>query len=564
MNEERENVYFLGGCVFIMVRGTWALFISLLIISGSVIGYVTEGQEEVEGAVFPYPGDDWAWSMIGTEYAQRLGGDGEGVVIAVMDTGIDYTHPDLKDRMWEGIGYDFVNDNLDPMDKDGHGTHVAGIIASVAPEARLMALKVLEREGGRWIDVSKAIRFARENGADIISMSFGSQSAPMARAIQVQMDFAYRQGVLMIGSAGNDGIYEYSFPASNDVVMAVSAVDVNMERAEYSNLGSWIELAAPGGDHKAGVISTVPGGNYEHKIGTSMACPFVTGVAALMMSTYPEMSNDDVRSALQEQAIDLGDPGRNDEYGYGLVNAYRAVGGYLSTPPREFEVMGGNSVVELYWDVPWYSDDAGVLAYRLYRSTDGTDYQLLVEVDEFFYDDIEVENELRYHYYVTAVDVNGEGMSSDVLTVVPRETPIPPSPPRYTYAAIVNNNVYIGWREPLDNGGSTITGYNIYRDDELIDSVEVLEYYDRTARAGETYVYSVSAMNGYGESLRYHIDPITVTGLETDFENDDTQDLPFIPIIRSYVIIILMVISIVIFVSAIYYYKLELDREEKY
>ncbi len=491
-----------------------------MLVFGAVIPTVSSETNDTNG--FPYPGDDWAWEMIGTPYAHQLGEYGDDVLVAVMDTGIDYNHPDLKDRMWEGIGYDFVNNNDDPMDNDGHGTHVAGIVASVAPNARLMALKVMEEEGGRWVEVAQAIKFARENGADIITMSFGGEQSPMAQVIRIQMNFAYQQGVLMVAAAGNDNTDSKFYPAANEQVIAVSAVDSNMEKASYSNYGDWIELAAPGGDGGVRVISTIPGDSYGYKMGTSMACPFVTGVAAIMMGADPGMSNVEIREALWEQAIDLGEPGKDPIYGYGLVNAYRAAGGRVPTPPLGLTAKGRDERVELSWEIPWDEGLSEIEGYRVYRGISPDEIEFYVSTEDLAHVDNDVVNEQRYYYYITAYSSEGESFPSDTVMAVSRETAVEPSAPRDMEAILTEDGVRLSWVIPEDDGGETITGYQIYRDSEEIVEVEVTEYVDTDVVVENTYTYSVTAVNTVGESP--HSESVTVTVPEDHTEPPDEND----------------------------------------
>jgi len=348
------------------------VFILFLSFSGlATIGETADASEEGE---FPYPGDPWAWEMLGTQYAHQMDEYGDDVLVAVLDTGIDYNHPDLEDKMWEDIGYDFVNNNDDPMDEDGHGTHVAGIVSSMAPEAELMALKVIEEEGGDWIDLAQAIQYAHDNGADIITMSLGAQGSSLGHLIELRIDAAYEDGILLTAAAGNDDNDDEYYPAAYDSVMGISAVNNTKQKAYYSNYGDWVEIAAPGGDLEKLVYSTLPDESYGNKIGTSMACPFVTGAAALRMGAEPEESNKEVREVLQETAIDLSD---ENYYGYGLVNAYLAAGGEVPTPVQDFSQETGDSVVNLKWDEPWSEGLSSVEGYRIYRGTEDEEIEFL-------------------------------------------------------------------------------------------------------------------------------------------------------------------------------------------
>jgi len=254
---------------------------------------------------------------------------GTGVKVAIIDTGIDYTHEDL-DANYKG-GYDFVNTDTDPMDDDGHGTHVAGTVAAedndigvvgVAPEAALYALKVLdETGGGYWSDVIAAIQWSVDNGMQVINMSLGGTGTT---DVEAACQAAYDAGLLLVAAAGNSGnppgkgdnVIE---PATYDSVIAVAATNKDDGRATWSSTGSDLELSAPGVD----INSTLLGGGYGEKDGTSMASPHVAGVAALVIAGEG-LSNVEVRTRLQVTADDLGAAGKDSQYGYGLVDADEA------------------------------------------------------------------------------------------------------------------------------------------------------------------------------------------------------------------------------------------------
>ena len=246
------------------------------------------------------------------------------VLIAIVDTGISYKHVDLKGHYVAG-GNDWVNDDIDPRDDHGHGTHCAGIaaatmdnhigIAGVA-QVGVMAEKVCN-EGGwcTWFNCAHGITHATAFGADVISMSFGGYlpSTVMRDACQ----YAWDNGVVLVGAAGSDGLPLISYPAGYDTVICVGSIGPGQVRSWFSNYGLEMELVAPGED----IFSTFPGNNYAYWSGTSMSTAHVAGVAALVISHFPGWTNSEVRTRLQETADDLGPTGWDDEYGYGVVNA---------------------------------------------------------------------------------------------------------------------------------------------------------------------------------------------------------------------------------------------------
>ena len=261
---------------------------------------------------------------------------GAGVKVAVLDTGIDYNHPDLDANYKAGVNYVDVNRFDDPFDDNGHGTHVAGILAAelngtgvvgVAPSASLYAVKVLGSDGnGRLSDVIAGIEWAVANDMDIVNMSFKTEDSPALAEACVQ---AYESGVLLVAAAGNTGWWGgyVDYPARYSSVIAVAATTA--EDALYSNSakGSDVDIVAPG----AGVYSSMNNGNYGTLSGTSQAAPHVAGVAALILSAGLSdlnfdgvVNNKDLRLQLHTTAFDLGAPGKDDTYGIGLVNAQAA------------------------------------------------------------------------------------------------------------------------------------------------------------------------------------------------------------------------------------------------
>jgi subtilisin family serine protease len=285
----------------------------------------------------------WGVKRIGSGTVHDGGNKGSGVKVAVIDSGIDYTHPDLSANYLGG--YDFVNDDNDPMDDYSHGTHVAGTIGAadnnlgvvgVAPEAFLYGLKVLNSNGsGSFSDIIAALQWAVDNGIQVTNNSYGSSVNP-GSTVQAAFDNSYAAGVLHIAAGGNSGNPKGKrnnviYPAQWESVVAVAATGSTDLRASFSSTGPANELAAPG----VGILSTMPGGGYGTKSGTSMASPHAAGTAALIIAAGYVTSAGDVRQRLQETADDLGDPGRDNHYGYGLVDADEAASdpGIGDSPP---------------------------------------------------------------------------------------------------------------------------------------------------------------------------------------------------------------------------------------
>jgi len=268
---------------------------------------------------------DWAWNT-------TMGSS--SVLVAVVDTGIDYNHPDLAAN-YVPLGYDWMNNDTDPIDDSGHGTHCAGIIAAVTnnsigiaglAQVRIMAEKGFDSEGRGYTDtVAQGIINAVDKGANIISMSWGAYGTP-PQLLYEAIKYAYDSGVLLVAAAGNYPSSMRHYPAAYDEVVAVGATDRN--DIWYFPFGEWLEIFAPG----MGIYSTISESHdpswtypYDTLSGTSMACPHVVGVAALILTRFPDLKRDRLRVRLWYSTDDLGDPGFDIHYGYGRINAKKAV-----------------------------------------------------------------------------------------------------------------------------------------------------------------------------------------------------------------------------------------------
>jgi len=278
----------------------------------------------------PYWSLQWGLKKIEADWAWNETFGSPSILVAVIDSGIEYNHTDLAAN-YVGLGYDWINNDPDPMDDHNHGTRVAGILAAQInneigiaglAQVKIMAEKVLDNTASGYVDqLASGIRHATDQGAKIISMSLSADSDDPLLYSAVK--YAYEKNVLLVAAAGNEESDVERYPAAYDEVIAVTATNQNDQKSPSSNYGDWIELAAPG----VNIYSTIRGNDYGSWSGTSFACPYVSGLAALLWTEFPNATRDWIRTRLRETADDLGDPSFDNYYGYGRINARKAIYG---------------------------------------------------------------------------------------------------------------------------------------------------------------------------------------------------------------------------------------------
>ncbi len=463
------------------------------------------------------------------------------VVVGVVDTGIDYTHPDLAPNVWNnpgGVGgcpagthgYNAITSSCDPKDDNNHGSHVSGTIGAAGNNGvgvvgvnwttSLMGLKFLDSRGsGSTSGAIAAIEFAVQAklagvNVRVINASWGGGGA--SQALLDEINKAGANGILFVASAGNSTAnvdsapsYPCSYTAASNLI-CVAATDQNDGLAGFSNYGAnSVALGAPG----TNILSTIRGGSYTYYQGTSMAAPQVTGAAALALSAPGQGS----LTAVQLKSIILNavDPvpglaGKTQTGG--RLDVCKAVPGCgaPATPTvplaPALSAAAGNGTVGLSWTVPSNGGSA-ITGYNVYRgATSGGETLLASAGTATSYNDTSVTNGITYYYQISAVNAVGESARSNEVSAKPSAGTPPSAPRNLTASRTSSKGVSLSWRTPTSSGSSPITGYRVYRSTSagaetfLVAIGKVTSYRDTATLAGVTYYYRITAINAAGES----------------------------------------------------------------
>jgi len=281
----------------------------------------------------PLRGKQYALDKVNAPAAWDITMGKSSVTIAIVDSGVDLTHPDLKAKIVKPTS------TIDASAKDdmGHGTHVAGIaaaiannkegVAGLAANAKIMPVRVLGNQAGSAASVAEGVIYAADNGADVINMSLGFYDKP--EVLEKAVKYALSKNVVIIATMGNNNIERRRYPAAFDGVIAVGSTDSADKKSHFSNFGDWISVSAPGTD----ILSTYPTyqvqpgrpTSYASLSGTSMAAPLVTGLAGLIRSQHPNMAPAQVKALIEKSSVDLGAKGFDKEFGHGRIDAFKAV-----------------------------------------------------------------------------------------------------------------------------------------------------------------------------------------------------------------------------------------------
>jgi thermitase len=342
---------------------------------------------------------------------------GAGIKVAVIDTGVNPNHPDLAGQVLQGA--DLVNNDNDATDDHGHGTHVAGTVsaiannlkgvAGVAPDAKIIPIKVLAANGsGKNDDIAEGILKAAALGAKVINMSLGGPDN--SQTLEAAIAQVQRQGVIVIAAAGNDNVNTPFYPAANEGVIGVGAVDSNHRKASFSNYGDYLDICAPG----VSIGSTGFQGNYTKLSGTSMASPHVAGAAAVLLAAHPNLKAAQISRLLNNTG--------KATTGFGMTNAPRTIDVAaaleaaptmdLTPPTRVTGVVatpGAPGEVTLRWAAA--SDNVGVAGYRVFRNGES-----LGTTAATSFSDAGLKEGQSANYTVSAYDADGnEGALSQAV-----------------------------------------------------------------------------------------------------------------------------------------------------
>jgi hypothetical protein len=418
----------------------------------------------------------------------------------------DKDHPDLQANI-KG-GFNFVSNHhrrpADPEkwdDDNGHGTHCAGIVAAVdndigvigvAPEAHLYGVKVLDRTGnGYESDVIAGIEWATSQGMDVISMSLGGG---YSESMETACDNA--AGIVLVAAAGNGGdgdstTDECSYPAAYGSVIAVGATNTDNVAPYWSNSGPYLALAAPGVD----IYSTYMGGGYATMDGTSMACPHVAGTAALAIAS----GEGNVRQCLQDTAYDLGDGGKDNLYGYGLVDAFKAAGGEDITPPTISDLTPAAGA--------FVNTGTPTISATVTDASGIDEDSIVMTVDEDIVDHSydsgtgivsNITTTLAEGSHTVALEVSDtEGNSATESWAFTVDTMPPAQVTDLTVTTVSSSQLGLAW-----TANSDADHYNVYRSTtspyDLVASPATNSYSDIGLEASTTYYYTVSAVDSAG------------------------------------------------------------------
>ena len=454
----------------------------------------------------------------------------QDVIVAVIDGGIQTNHPDLNNNIWSGVGYNFVTGSS-TINPENHGTHVAGTIAAENNNSTgvcgiaggngntkgvsLMSCQVFDgqNQGG----FANAPVWAADNGAAISQNSWGYQYPDVYNQSELNAINYFNtngggtvlNGGITIFAAGNDEAEGNFYPGCYNGAFAVAATTNQDRKAYYSNWGTWVDISAPGGEtiyySTRGILSTITGNSYAWYQGTSMACPHVSGAAALIVSYAHRngltLTNTELKTILQNTADNhYGvNPSYNGKLGSGRLNLYNALLAVQPplNPPLNLAATSTHGSVTLAWEAPEAMTPNN---YKVYRNS-----SYLATTANLTYTDLNVTDGVTYSYYVVASYTDGDSEPSNTVSATPNTFP-----PTNLTAVGGDTVVNLSWTAAGGRGAENeefldernISGYRIYRDGSSLTTVTGTSYADHNVVNGTTYSYWVTTLysNPSGES----------------------------------------------------------------
>jgi len=476
--------------------------------------------------------NQWGLSLISATDAWDISTCNQKIVIAIIDTGIQLDHQDIMNNIWQNsseimdsidndnngliddlYGWDFVNNDNDPSDDNGHGTHIAGIVGAIGNnkigvtgicwKVQLMPLKIMDADGiGTVADEIEAISYAINKGAKIINASFGSNFFSNAEKEAIQI--AQNKGILYITAAGNGGEDEIGdnndidpfYPACYqlDNIISVTAVDISGNLLYFANYGhNSVDIAAPG----ISILSTVPINYYSSLSGTSMATAFITGGAALVISVYPHLDYKQIKQLILK-TVDIRGSLKDLILSKGIVNLKTAAGALI--PPSNLIV---DSVKENTVIIKWTDNSLSEDGFIVERSEVKGEFKEIgtVKLNEFI--DNKVIDGSQYYYRVKAfMNEVGISLASEQLSVI---TPLKP-PTNLSVLKVTSNEVKIGWTDNSSSEDGYIVeranGNNEFKVIKKLSS-NTIEFTDKGLKPSSMYKYRVKAYNSIANESEY-------------------------------------------------------------
>lgn len=456
----------------------------------------------------PAVSQQWHITKMGMQKAWDITMGKASVKVAVIDSGVDATHPELKDRV--SYTYDVVRKSTKIRYPDDHGTHVAGIIAAsannrqgvgVAPKVTLLCYDVFSGDALCYTsNLIKAINYATDKGCRVINMSLGSYDKD--ELLEQALKRARSKNVTVVAAGGNgdragNPITKPSYPADYSTCISVVPVNKKFVRPKWADYNKYKDISAPGID----IYSTTPKGKTDLMSGSSMATPFVTGVYALMYSVNPKLTCSEADKIVFNTAKDLGAAGKDKYYGYGLIQPASAVAkaakqAPLSPPKTVKAATASYNSAKITW-----SEAPGVAGYVIYRSTSKngtyTKIKTVAGGSTTSYTDAKLASGKTYYYKVRAYRAKGSGKIYSSYSAAAAVKVAPSQPTGVKVARISPTSAKVTWKKV-----SGATGYQVYRSTskdgtyrrvKTIAGKGNISYTDKKLSSGKTYYYKVRA-----------------------------------------------------------------------